>query len=109
MQLNGAGQLMIGSNLLVKGEQSIFALGDCASLVPKGTERPLPPTAQVANQQALHLARHLPGLLRQGRSVPEFHFHDFGALVSLSDYNAFGTLGRLDFSKAASSRGVSHN
>jgi NADH dehydrogenase len=105
LQLNGAGQLMIGPNLLVKGEQSIFALGDCASLVPKGTERPLPPTAQVANQQALHLARHLPGLLRQGRSVPEFHFHDFGALVSLSDYNAFGTLGRFGFFKGGFIKG----
>ena len=26
-------------------QQSIFALGDCASLVPNGSERPLPPTA----------------------------------------------------------------
>jgi NADH dehydrogenase len=112
LQLNRAGQLMVGSNLLVKGEQSIFALGDCASLVPKGTERPLPPTAQVANQQALHLARHLPGLLRHGRSVPEFRFHDFGALVSLSDYDAFGTLGRFGFFKGGFIKGrfaqVSH-
>ena len=36
LQLNGAGQLMIGPNLLVKGEQSIFALGDCASSRPQG-------------------------------------------------------------------------
>jgi NADH:ubiquinone reductase (H+-translocating) len=27
--------------------------------------------------------------------VPPFRFRDLGALVSLSDYNAFGTLGRF--------------
>jgi NADH dehydrogenase len=29
--------------------------------------------------------------------LPDFAFHDFGALVSLSDYNAFGTLGQFGF------------
>jgi NADH:ubiquinone reductase (H+-translocating) len=103
--MHGAGQVTVGPNLLVKGKQSVFALGDCASLVPEGAERPLPPTAQVANQQALHLARNLPALLREGKSVPPFHFRDFGALVSLSDYNAFGTLGRFGFFKGGFIKG----
>jgi NADH:ubiquinone reductase (H+-translocating) len=105
LELNGAGQLVVGPNLLVKGKQSIFALGDCSSLVPEGAERQLPPTAQVANQQALHLARRLPSLLREGKLVPPFHFRDFGALVSLSDYNAFGTLGRFGFFKGGFIKG----
>lgn len=66
LELNRAGQVVVGPNLLAKGEQSIFALGDCASLVPDGAERPLPSTAQVANQQAMHLSRYLPAWLRQG-------------------------------------------
>jgi len=74
----------------------VFALGDCASLTPENHERPLPPTAQVATQQAEHLARHLPGWLA-GAPMPEFAFRDFGSLVSLSDYGAFGTLGRFGF------------
>jgi hypothetical protein len=61
---------LVGPNLLAKGEQCIFALGDCASLVPEGAERPLPSTAQVANQQALHLVRHLPAWLRWGKPMP---------------------------------------
>jgi NADH dehydrogenase len=105
LELSRAGQIVVGSNLLAKGEQRIFALGDCASLVPESTERPLPCTAQVANQQALHLVRHLPDWLRKGKPVPPFHFRDFGALVALSDYNAFGTLGRFGFFKGGFIKG----
>jgi NADH dehydrogenase len=105
LELNRAGQVVVGPSLLAKGEQYIFALGDCASLVPEGAERPLPPTAQVANQQALHLVRHLPAFLRKGKPVPPFSFRDFGALVSLSEYNAFGTLGRFGFFKGGFIKG----
>jgi NADH dehydrogenase len=112
LELNRAGQVMVGPNLLAKGEQSVFALGDCASFIPEGADRPLPSTAQVANQQALHLIRHLPAWLRQGKPVPPFRFRDLGALVSLSDYNAFGTLGRFGFYKGGFIKGrfaqVSH-
>ncbi len=112
LELNRAGQVVVGPNLLAKGEQSIFALGDCASLTPEGEERPLPATAQVANQQALHLVRHLPARLRNGKPVPPFRFRDLGALVALSEYNAFGTLGRSaasGSSRTASSRAVSRS
>ena len=105
LQLNRAGQVVAGSDLLAIGEQSIFALGDCASLVPEGAERPLPSTAQVANQQALHLSRHLPAWLRDGTPIPPFRFRDFGALVALGDYNAFGTLGRFGFFKGGFIKG----
>jgi NADH:ubiquinone reductase (H+-translocating) len=105
LELNRAGQVLIGPNLLAKGARSIFALGDCASLVPDGGGRPLPSTAQVANQQALHLIHHLPPCLRKGKPVPPFRFRDFGALVALSDYNAFGTLGRFGFFKGGFIKG----
>jgi NADH:ubiquinone reductase (H+-translocating) len=105
MQLNRAGQVVVGANLLASGEQFIFALGDCASLVPEGAERALPSTAQVANQQALHLIRHLPAWLRNGKPIPPFRFRDLGALLALSDYNAFGTLGRFGFFKGGFIKG----
>jgi NADH:ubiquinone reductase (H+-translocating) len=97
LELNRAGQVVVHPNLLARNDPSIFALGDCATLMPEGADRPLPPTAQVANQQALHLIRHLPAWLQDGKALPSFHFRDFGALVALSDYNAFGTLGRFGF------------
>ena len=105
LELSRAGQIVVGPDLLAKGEQGIFALGDCASLVLEGAERPLPSTAQVANQQALHLVRHLPAWLRKGKPVPTFRFRDYGALVAVSDYNAFGTLGRFGFFKGGFIKG----
>lgn len=101
---NRSNQIAIRPSLQTQDDDSVFALGDCATLTLAGNERPLAPTAQVATQQAQHLAKHLPGWLR-GRPLPDFVFHDFGALVSLSDYNAFGTLGRFGFFSGGFIRG----
>ncbi len=105
LQLNRAGQVVVGPDLLAKGEQCIFAVGDCASLIPEGADRALPSTAQVANQQALHLIRHLPAWLHEGKPVPPFRFRDFGALVALGEYNAYGWLGRIGFFKGGFIKG----
>jgi NADH:ubiquinone reductase (H+-translocating) len=99
-----AGGGIAGILLATKLGDHVFAVGDCASLTPTGHEPPLPATAQVATQQAEYLARHLPRWL-EGKPLPEFVFRDFGSLVSLSDYNAFGTLGRLGFFKGGIIRG----
>lgn len=89
---NGQQQLHVAPGLHSTGDERIFAIGDCASLRQAGSERQLPPTAQVATQQAQHLVRHFPALLC-GRKVPDFRHRDLGALVSLSRYSAYGTLG----------------
>lgn len=90
-------QLLVTPSLQTTRDEAIYAVGDCASLTPAGSERPLPPTAQVAHQQAQHLVRYLPEVLTAGRPVPPFRFRDFGALVSLADYDAFGSLGQFGF------------
>lgn len=90
-------QLLVRPSLQTTRDEAIYAVGDCASLTLPGSERPLPPTAQVAHQQARHLVRYLPDVLAAGRTVPPFRFRDFGALVSLADYDAFGSLGRFGF------------
>jgi NADH dehydrogenase len=53
----------------------------------------------------MHLVRHLPAWLQKGKPVPPFSFRDFGALVALSEYNAFGTLGRFGFFKGGFIKG----
>ncbi|MDT8265074.1 NAD(P)/FAD-dependent oxidoreductase, partial [Roseomonas sp. DSM 102946] len=63
-------------------DPAIFALGDCSSLVPEGAQRPLAATAQVAHQEARHLAAHLPDFLA-GRELPPFRYKERGSLVSL--------------------------
>jgi NADH dehydrogenase len=52
----------------------------------------------------MHLGRHLPGWLKVSR-LPEYAFHDRGSFVSLSDYCAFGTLGRFGFFRGGFIRG----
>jgi len=93
---NRSNQISVRPTLQVLDDDNIFVLGDCSTLTLAGNERPLAPTAQVATQQAQFLAKHMPEWLGGG-SLPDFSFRDFGALVSLSDYNAFGTLGQFGF------------
>lgn len=89
-----SGQLVVRPTLQTTRDDRIFAIGDCAWFVPPGEERPLGATAQVAQQQARHLARAIPALL-EGRPLPDFSYEHKGALVALGHYNAFGSLGRL--------------
>jgi NADH:ubiquinone reductase (H+-translocating) len=105
LETNRANQIVVSSTLQALHDENIFALGDCAALTPEGAQRPLPPTAQVATQQAEHLARHLPEWVLHSKPLPGFKFRDFGSLVSLSDYDAFGTLGRFGFFRGGLIRG----
>lgn len=97
------GQLLVRPTLQTADDR-IFALGDCARF--EGADgKPLPPTAQVARQQALFLARSLGRHLRRGRPLRPFTFHNRGSLVSLGDYAAYGTLGNYGFFSGAVIRG----
>jgi NADH dehydrogenase len=87
-------QLVVGPTLQTTQDARILAVGDCASLVAGDGGKPLPPTAQVAHQQAAHLIRHLPAWI-EGRELPPFTFRDFGSLVSLGGYGAYGSLGKF--------------
>ncbi|MGF6552263.1 NAD(P)/FAD-dependent oxidoreductase [Paraburkholderia youngii] len=104
LETNRSNQLIVEATLQTTRDEHVFAVGDCASLTPEGHDRALPPTAQVATQQAEHLARHLPRWI-EGKALPEFVFRDYGSLVSLSDYAAFGTLGRFGLFKGGVIRG----
>lgn len=98
-------QLVVEPSLRTTLDPDIYAVGDCASLTLPGAERPLPPTAQVAHQQAQHLIRYLPGAVLGKGTVPNFVYHDFGALVSLGDYDAYGSLGKFGLFKGVTIRG----
>ena len=87
-----------------KDVAAIYAQGACAALTPPGASRALPPTAQVAHQQAKYLIDALPRAL-QGRPVRDFRYRDLGALVSLADYDAFGSLGQFGLFHGQTFRG----
>lgn len=96
-------QVVVGPTLQTLDE-NIYAAGDCASVTLPGRDHALPPTAQVAHQQAIYLTKWLPRLLA-GEHAPVFNYHDFGSLVSLGGYDAYGTLGKFGFFKGGFLRG----
>jgi len=98
LEVNRAHQLVVGKTLQTTRDPDIFAMGDCAACTwpESGKEGAiLPPRAQVAHQQASLLVKTIKARLA-GAALPEFHFHDFGSLVSLGHLSAVGNLmGRL--------------
>ncbi len=100
LPVNHLHQLEVGGDLRVKGEQDIYALGDCACLREStgdnaSTGRLVPPRAQAAHQMAEYLARHLIARLRRPASSVNpkpFTYHDHGSLVSLAEYQTLGSV-----------------
>lgn len=89
---NKLNQLMVTQTLQTTLDPAIFAIGDCAACIPPGRDRPIPPLAQAAHQQAAHLARVLPRRIAGAEALPPFTFRDHGSLVSLGPDKAVGTL-----------------
>lgn len=91
LETNRINQLVVGPTLQTTRDPNIFAMGDCASYTPEGQSRPVPPRAQVANQQSILLAKSMKARLN-GQPLPTFSFNDKGSLVSLSQTNSVGNL-----------------
>ncbi|WP_298610793.1 NAD(P)/FAD-dependent oxidoreductase [uncultured Thiothrix sp.] len=93
LETNNINQLLVKTTLQTTYDETIFAFGDCASADWLEHEPPtkVPPRAQAAHQQAVHLAKQLQRRL-EGKSVEAFHYQDFGSLVSLGENWAVGGL-----------------
>ncbi len=94
LETNRANQLLVDSTLQVKGDAAIFALGDCAGCEMMGADgevRWVPPRAQSAHQMASLVAKNIRNL-HSGKPLVDFKYSDYGSLVSLSDFTAFGRL-----------------
>lgn len=90
LEANRIHQLVVEDTLQTTRDDRIFAIGDCAACPQPGTERPVPPRAQAAYQQAMLLARSLEGRLA-GKPLRHFVYRDYGSLISLS-YSSVGNL-----------------
>jgi NADH dehydrogenase len=90
---NSLNQLLVTSTLQTTLDENIFAFGDCASAdwLDHGPATKIPPRAQAAHQQAVHLAKQLNNRLA-GQPLQDFHYQDFGSLVSLGEHWAVGGL-----------------
>ncbi|GGD04556.1 NAD(P)/FAD-dependent oxidoreductase [Aureimonas glaciei] len=88
------GRIVVDAFLRSTVDPTVYVLGDAASLTPEGAPQPLPPTAQIASQEAAYLARSL-----ADRAAKPFRFKDKGKLVSLGGAGTVGLVGisRNDF------------
>ena len=84
-------QLVVGPTLQTTRDDRIFAIGDCASYVPPGGARPVPPRAQTAHQMA-DIAYHNIRAMIAGKPLKPFMYQDHGSLVSLARYATVGSL-----------------
>lgn len=101
LERSKTGQLVVGPDLRTTRDPAVVALGDCARQDAPDAGGPVPATAQAARQQAQHFARHLGRVLARGGPVtaalPPFQYVEKGTVVSLADFNGWGTLGRYTF------------
>ncbi len=87
-----ATMLVVTPTLQTTRDENVFAMGDCAYLVPPGADAPLPPRAQTAHQQSTYLLKQLPRRIAGETKFPPFKYRDFGSLVSLGHYSTVGNL-----------------
>lgn len=91
LERNRLNQLVVRPTLQTTLDDRIYALGDCASCLLPGAERPVPPRAQTAHQMASQIFANLIRA-QNGQPLKDFVYHDHGSLVSLSRFSTVGNL-----------------
>lgn len=91
LAVSRSNQLIVKNTLETTLDPNIFAFGDCCYFVPEGEERPIPPRAQAAHQQADHMAAQIAARIK-GQALRPFKYRDFGSLVSLGHYSTVGSM-----------------
>jgi NADH dehydrogenase len=98
LEVNRNHQLVVRLTLQTTRDTDVLAFGDCAACPWPEAARAgttIPPRAQAAHQQASLLVKSMLARV-SGKPLPEFHFRDYGSLVSLGELSAVGSLmGRL--------------
>lgn len=72
------GRIVIGDDLRVKGQDRVFAIGDCAV----NPDNPLPQVAQPALQMGRHVAETIAATLKGARTRP-FRYRDRGSMATI--------------------------
>lgn len=88
------GNRIVTDTFLRTDDESIFAIGDCASCMAtdkQGETISVPPRAQSAHLQAKWLAKNFLKLI-ENKPVKPFVYHDYGSLIPLSSRTAVGRL-----------------
>ena len=91
LETNKINQLKVKQSLQTTLDDDIYSFGDCAECPQPGSDRPVPPRAQSAHQQASTLVKTLSARLKHEAPTP-FVYRDYGSLISLSEHSAVGNM-----------------
>ncbi|HEY6556392.1 MAG TPA: NAD(P)/FAD-dependent oxidoreductase [Polyangiaceae bacterium] len=97
VELDRGGRVVVNQDCSVPGHPEVFAIGDCARLIPEGTTSALPGVAQVAIQQGKHASRMIVRTLR-GEPREAFHYRDKGMMATIGRSRAVAQAGKLQMS-----------
>ena len=92
LEVSRNNMLVLKPTLQTTKDDNVFAIGDCAYLVPPGETAALPPRAQTAHQESSHLLKQIPRRIAGEANLAPFKYRDFGSLVSLGHYSTVGSL-----------------
>jgi NADH dehydrogenase len=84
------GKIVINGFLEVEKFPGVFAIGDCALFVDPITNRPFPPTAQIAEAQAKMAAKNLISLIKNSEKE-KFVYHSKGQLAIIGKRTGIAT------------------
>ncbi|MEQ5326591.1 NAD(P)/FAD-dependent oxidoreductase [Proteus sp. fly-1008] len=90
LETNRINQLVVKPTLQTSLDESIFAIGDCASC-PRKEGGFVPPRAQSAHQMASRCYSNIIAMLKN-KPLKDYVFTDHGSLVSLSKFSTVGSL-----------------
>lgn len=91
LEVNRINQILVRQTLQSTQDENIFAIGDCAACPWPEKQGFVPPRAQAAHQQASHMVGQIKRRLK-GQALRDYHYRDFGSLVSLGEYSTVGSL-----------------
>ncbi|UOQ46055.1 NAD(P)/FAD-dependent oxidoreductase [Halobacillus salinarum] len=86
------GRVKVRKDLRPNEYDDVFIIGDCALMINEETERPYPPTAQIAIQMAENTAANLKRLIHGNTHLESFTPDLKGTVASLGSKDAIGVV-----------------
>jgi NADH dehydrogenase len=84
------GKVIVNDYLEVSDFPGVFAIGDCALFLDPETQRPFPPTAQIAEAQAKVAAKNLVALIKNSEKE-KFVYHSKGQMAIIGKRSGIAT------------------
>jgi len=91
LETNWMNQLVVKQTLQTTLDDDIYAIGDCCACKWVGEDQNVPPRAQAAHQMASLTYKSIKSRMAN-KEIPEYHYHDYGSLVSLGKYSTVGNM-----------------